>query len=41
VPEILDRIRIGEWVDHYETTRRRKEGATIATIAHRFAKETP
>ena len=28
--EILDRIRIGERVDHYETTRRRKDGATIA-----------
>ena len=27
--EILDRIRIGEQVDHYETTRRRKDGATI------------
>src|SRR5712691_13168044 len=28
--EILDRIRIGERVDRYETTRRRKDGATIA-----------
>ena len=28
--EILDRIRSGERVDHYETTRRRKDGATIA-----------
>jgi PAS domain S-box-containing protein len=28
--EILDRIRIGERVGHYETTRRRKDGATIA-----------
>ena len=28
--EILDRIRAGERVDHYETTRRRKDGATIA-----------
>ena len=28
--EILDRIRIGERVDHYETTRRTKDGATIA-----------
>ena len=28
--EILDRIRIGDRVDHYETTRRRKDGATIA-----------
>jgi PAS domain S-box-containing protein len=28
--EILDRIRIGERVDHYETTRRRKDGATVA-----------
>src|SRR6266566_1231943 len=28
--EILDRIRIGERTDHYETTRRRKDGATIA-----------
>ena len=27
--EILDRIRIGERVGHYETTRRRKDGATI------------
>jgi len=27
--EILDRIRVGERVDHYETTRRRKDGATI------------
>jgi PAS domain S-box-containing protein len=27
--EILDRIRTGERVDHYETTRRRKDGATI------------
>jgi PAS domain S-box-containing protein len=28
--EILDRIRIGERVDHYQTTRRRKDGATVA-----------
>ena len=28
--EIMDRIRIGERVDHYETRRRRKDGATIA-----------
>lgn len=28
--EILDRIRIGERVGHYETTQRRKDGATIA-----------
>jgi PAS domain S-box-containing protein len=28
--EILDRIRAGERVDHYETTRRRKDGSTIA-----------
>jgi PAS domain S-box-containing protein len=28
--EILDRIRIGERVGHYETTRRGKDGATIA-----------
>jgi PAS domain S-box-containing protein len=28
--ETLDRIRAGERVDHYETTRRRKDGATIA-----------
>ena len=28
--EILDRIRSGERVDHYETTRRRKDGVTIA-----------
>jgi PAS domain S-box-containing protein len=28
--DILDRIRIGERVDHYETTRRRKDGATVA-----------
>ena len=28
--EILDRIRTGERVDHFETTRRRKDGATIA-----------
>jgi PAS domain S-box-containing protein len=28
--EILDRIRTGERVDHYETTRLRKDGATIA-----------
>ena len=28
--EILDRIRSGERVDHYETTRLRKDGATIA-----------
>jgi PAS domain S-box-containing protein len=28
--EILDRIRAGERVDHFETTRRRKDGATIA-----------
>ena len=28
--EILHRIRIGERVGHYETTRRRKDGATIA-----------
>src|ERR1700691_4591536 len=28
--EILDRIRIGERVDHYETARRRKDGATVA-----------
>jgi len=28
--EILDRIRVGERVDHYETRRRRKDGATIA-----------
>jgi PAS domain S-box-containing protein len=27
--EILDRIGIGERVGHYETTRRRKDGATI------------
>src|SRR3984957_1835669 len=27
---ILDRIRTGERVDHFETTRRRKDGATIA-----------
>ena len=27
--EILDRIRAGERVDHYETTRCRKDGATI------------
>ena len=30
VAEILDRIRSGERVDHYETTRRRKDGVTIA-----------
>jgi PAS domain S-box-containing protein len=30
VVEILDRIRTGERVEHYETTRRRKDGATIA-----------
>jgi len=28
--KILDRIRAGERVDHYETRRRRKDGATIA-----------
>src|SRR5580658_1896380 len=28
--EILDRIRVGERVEHYETRRRRKDGATIA-----------
>ena len=28
--ETLDGIRIGERVDHYETTRRRKDGATVA-----------
>jgi len=28
--EILNRIRVGERVDHYETRRRRKDGATIA-----------
>jgi PAS domain S-box-containing protein len=28
--DILDRIRVGERVDHYETKRRRKDGATIA-----------
>jgi PAS domain S-box-containing protein len=28
--ELLDRIRLGERIDHYETTRRRKDGATIA-----------
>jgi PAS domain S-box-containing protein len=28
--EILDRIRAGERTDHYETTRRRKDGAIIA-----------
>jgi PAS domain S-box-containing protein len=28
--EILDQIRAGERVDHYETMRRRKDGATIA-----------
>jgi PAS domain S-box-containing protein len=28
--EILDRIRAGERVDHYETRRRRKDGTTIA-----------
>jgi len=28
--KILDRIRVGERVDHYETRRRRKDGATIA-----------
>ena len=28
--EILERIRNGERVDHYETTRRTKDGATIA-----------
>jgi len=28
--EILNRIRIGERVDHYETRRRRKDGAIIA-----------
>src|SRR5579863_6816820 len=28
--EILDRIRIGERVGHYETTQRGKDGATIA-----------
>src|ERR1700722_16227061 len=28
--EILDRIRAGERVEHYETTRLRKDGATIA-----------
>jgi PAS domain S-box-containing protein len=27
--EILDRIRLGERIDHYETTRRKKDGATI------------
>jgi PAS domain S-box-containing protein len=27
--EILNRIRVGERVDHYETRRRRKDGATI------------
>jgi PAS domain S-box-containing protein len=28
--EILNRIRVGERVDHYETRRRRKDGVTIA-----------
>jgi PAS domain S-box-containing protein len=28
--EILDRLRIGERLDHYETTRLRKDGTTIA-----------
>jgi PAS domain S-box-containing protein len=28
--EILDRIRAGERTDHYDTTRRRKDGAIIA-----------
>ncbi len=28
--EILERIRNGERVDHYETTRRRKDGAAVA-----------
>ena len=28
--EILDRIRIGERIDHYETTRLRKDGSTVA-----------
>ena len=28
--EIMDRIRAGERADHYETRRRRKDGATIA-----------
>jgi PAS domain S-box-containing protein len=28
--EILDRLRGGERVDHYETARLRKDGATIA-----------
>ena len=28
--EIMDRIRAGERADHYETVRRRKDGATIA-----------
>jgi len=28
--EVLDRIRIGGRIDHYETTRRRKDGSTIA-----------
>jgi PAS domain S-box-containing protein len=28
--EIMDRIRAGERADHYETMRRRKDGATIA-----------
>jgi PAS domain S-box-containing protein len=28
-PEILGRIRRGEWVDHFETTRRRKDGRLV------------
>ena len=28
-PEILDRIRRGERIDHYETVRRRKDGALV------------
>ena len=28
--EVMDRVRAGERADHYETRRRRKDGATIA-----------
>ena len=37
MPAILERIRRGERVDHFETVRRRKDGGAGRGLAHRLA----
>ena len=40
-PMILDRIRRGERIEHYETVRQRKDGSSSRYFADRFANQRP